>query len=78
MKFFLSSKCAIFLIAGCLLIAPCVHAGERIVLKKENARAKENSAKASLKKMDLQQIDDPDARQAIREIVTYLNLQTKN
>jgi hypothetical protein len=79
MKPYLFSKGMMGLVVGCLLLAPGAYAApERIVIKKESVRAKENVAKDSLKRLDLQQIDDPDARQAIREILSYLNLQTKS
>lgn len=50
---------------------------QRIPIKTANKMAKEHSAKAQLKNINLQDIEDPVARRAIGEILNYLNLQSK-
>ncbi len=52
-------------------------APERLSLKEPAKRVKERAAKAQIKGMDLQNIEDPEARRAIREILNYLNLQAR-
>ena len=70
-------------IAGMLLMVLMLSASslwakpERLQVKDPGQRVKENSAKAQLKNIDLQKIEDPEARKAIREILNYLNLQTQ-
>ena len=53
-------------------------APERMQIKEESKRAKEISARALIKTIDLQNIEDPEARKAIREILNYLDLKSKN
>jgi DNA invertase Pin-like site-specific DNA recombinase len=50
---------------------------ERLQIKDADRRAKEHAAKAQIKNIDLKNIEDPEARRAIREIFNYLNLQTQ-
>lgn len=50
---------------------------ERLQIKDANKRAKEHAAKAQIRNIDLKNIEDPEARRAIREILNYLNLQTQ-
>ncbi|MBI3317275.1 MAG: hypothetical protein HYZ85_04655 [Candidatus Omnitrophica bacterium] len=50
---------------------------ERIEIKNGQKRLKEKSAEAQIKNMDLKNIEDPEARMAIGEILNYLNLQAK-
>ena len=51
---------------------------ERLSLKDPAKRVKERGAEAQIKTIDLQNIEDPEARRAIREILNYLNLQAKS
>ncbi len=74
MKMFLASVfLALFTIgtAATLYAAP-----ERLELKDPQRKEKERAAKAQIKNIDIQDIEDPAARKAIREILRYLNLQT--
>ena len=64
-------------ISAALIAGPNAFAFERIEIKGADKRAKENIAKAHLKTIDLQNIEDPEARKAISEILNYLDLQTK-
>ncbi len=50
---------------------------EHLPIKRSDARAKQNIAKAQIKQIDLRNIEDPEARKAIREILNYLNLQSQ-
>ena len=52
-------------------------APERLPIKDSNQRTKERTAKAQLRNFNLQNIEDPEARKAIQEILNYLNLQTR-
>lgn len=53
-------------------------APERLEIKDAGKRAKEQTAKAQMKNLNLQGIEDPVARKAIRELCNYLNIQTSN
>ena len=53
-------------------------APERMVIKDSAKRTKEHAAKNQIKNIDLRNIEDPEARRAIREILNYLNLQAGN
>ena len=60
-------------------LAPAVLAKpEQIRIKDPNKSIKERNAKAQIKNVNLQNIEDPEARRAIREIMNYLDLKTKN
>ena len=50
---------------------------ERLEIKKADQRSKEKAAKTQIKNIDLRNIEDPEARRAIREIMNYLNLNTR-
>ena len=50
-------------------------APERMQIKEEGRRVKEDTAKAHLKNINLNNIEDPEARKAIAEILSYLNLK---
>ncbi len=50
---------------------------ERIAIKEAGKHAKEKAAKAQMKNIDLKNIEDPEARRAIRELYNYLDLKTK-
>lgn len=67
-----------FLLIAVLLIGTTAYASpERREIKKKDRRVKEQTAKANLKGIDLQEIEDPAARKAIGEILNYLNLPSK-
>ena len=65
------------LLATCYLVPPAFAKPERIEIKEAGKRIKERGAEAQIKTIDLQNIEDPEARRAIREILNYLNLQAK-
>ena len=50
---------------------------EQLRIKDPAKRMKQKSAEGQLKNIDLQNIEDPEARKAIGEILNYLNLETK-
>ena len=50
---------------------------ERLEIKHPGRKAKEQTAKAQIKNVRLQKIEDPEARKAIHEILNYLNLQSQ-
>jgi hypothetical protein len=50
---------------------------ETLALKSDARKQKEVMAKENLKRIQLAKIQDPEVREAIREIVRYLNLQTQ-
>lgn len=50
---------------------------QEIQIKDSKRKIKEGTSKAQIKNIDLQKIEDQEARKAIREILNYLNLQTK-
>ena len=55
----------------------CYAKPERVEIKKADQHTKEKAAKGQIKNIDLRNIEDPEARKAIREIMNYLNLNTK-
>ncbi len=52
-------------------------APERLQVKAADKRVKERASKAQIKNIELRNIEDPEARKAIGEILNYLNLQAK-
>ncbi len=71
------SACLLVLGAGCLAPSPASAAPERIAIKSQVHKVKEQSAQTALKTVDVRDIEDPAARKAIREIMNYLNLEYK-
>ncbi len=51
---------------------------EKLEIKTAGKRNKEQAAKAQIKTVDLRNIEDPEARKVIREILNYLDLSAKN
>ena len=49
---------------------------ERLQVETPNKRTSKRSAKQALKTVNLESIEDPEARKAIKQILNYLNLQT--
>lgn len=52
-------------------------APERMAIKDAAKAAKQNDSRAALKKIDVNDIEDPAARKAIAEILNYLDLPSK-
>ncbi|MFH0985801.1 MAG: hypothetical protein V1882_09760 [Candidatus Omnitrophota bacterium] len=50
---------------------------ERMAVQTPARQAEQRLAKQNLKNVDLQKIEDPEARKAIQEILRYLNVQNK-
>ena len=50
---------------------------ERMLIQDPNRKARENTAKAQIKNVNLKNIEDPEARKAIREILNYLNVDAR-
>ena len=69
----------IFLTFSLGVFAPSLFAKPvHLPIKKAQQKSQEKAAKAQIKNIDLQNIEDPEARKAIREIFNYLNLSAKN
>ena len=67
-----------FLLMLLALDAAGAHAApERMQIKPAEKAAKEKTASAVIKHIDLKDIEDPAARKAIQEILNYLNLPSK-
>lgn len=67
-----------FILAVLLLCAQTVFAApQHFEIKKTDMKKKQETAKAQIKNIDLKNIEDPEARKAIREILNYLNLKAK-
>ncbi len=56
---------------------PLWAAPQRLGVKTTELRGKQKTARTQLKTINLQNIEDPEARRAIREILNYLNLETQ-
>lgn len=68
----------LIMVLGAWSTAPCSYAEpERIQLKEANKQTRERIARAQIKNIDLRNIEDPEARKAIGEILNYLGLQSK-
>ncbi len=74
MKRKITGMMMVFLMMGLSLAQA---APERILIKKTEKATKERQAKAQIKNIDLEDIEDPAAKQAIGAILNYLNLQSK-
>ena len=70
----------LFVVLGSWLLAPASGFAkpEHLQIKDANKQVKERSAQTQIKNIDLRNIEDPEARKAITEILNYLNLQTRN
>ena len=69
---------SLVVLLGMAAIVPAAWAKpERLQIKEANKRAKEHVARTQIKNIDLRNIEDPEARKAIGEILNYLNLQAK-
>ena len=65
------------LLMVCMLGASALYAApERIAIKDAAKNAKERTATAQIRAIDLRDIEDPAARKAIREIINYLDLKS--
>lgn len=74
----MKTKTILFVMFGLMLTVSSAFATpEKIEIKNANTHVKEKAAQAQLKHIKLSDIEDPAARQAIREILNYLNLQTQ-
>ncbi len=63
------------LLASCALLPGFGFAeAERMPIKMEEQKVREHLAKQNLKNIDLNRIQDPEARKAIREVMRYLKL----
>ncbi len=51
---------------------------EKIQIKGKGRQSREVTARERMKNMDLRNIEDPEARRAIREILVYLDLPYKS
>ena len=68
-------KKILFLLLAAVLISGTAYAKpEQLRVKSENRRVKEKAARNQLKAVQLNAIEDPEARKAIREILNYLDL----
>ena len=72
-------KTILFLLVSVMVLGGSAYAKpERLEIKHPGRKAKEQTAKAQIKNIRLQNIEDPEARKAIREILNYLNLSGQN
>lgn len=70
---------SLLIIVVALLSIPCTlyAAPKTIALKSDGVKQSQREAKANLKQIDLQKIQDPEVRKAVKEILRYLKLETK-
>ena len=63
---------------GAWYLVPCSYAEpQRLAIKDPDRKTKEEVAKSQIRRIDLQGIEDPEARKAIKEILNYLDLKSK-
>ena len=65
------------ILAVSLMIPASWAAPKRIEIKTTSRKIKEGAARAQIKNINLQNIEDQAARKAIQEILNYLNLTAK-
>lgn len=72
---FLMPLVSLFLFSCFLLPASGFSEPERLPIKLEEQKTREHLAKQNLRHIDVNRIQDPEARKAIREIMRYLKLE---